>query len=78
MLSDPIGFKYNFTAITNLIWLELEITDITRQFINTVKCGLRGWSILKLDESGFVGAPKLIQNLDVSLHVVDLLKHYLR
>ena len=43
-----------------------------RNFCQIIKCGLSGWRILKLVKDGFVGAPVLLENIDVTVHVLDL------
>ena len=52
--------------------------DIRMTFHHIVNCGIGGWCFLRLINGGFLGAPKLLQTLDVTVHVVDLVGHYPR
>ena len=69
-LLDPIWVKYNFIKIPNIIWSELDTIEVRGKFQDMVKYELGGWHILGLAEGRFVGAPEIIQTLDVTLHVV--------
>ena len=72
MLPDPIGVKLNFTIIIKLIRLELYIIEVRRHFFHILKCGLNDWFIFKFIGGGFIGAPNLIQNLDVAVNLIDI------